>query len=124
MDFEKKRYEDFEFQLMEGEAHTETEKEDILNEIRFLENEIKGHEEKLNEIDMIQSQLLTNDFKCQQDFELLKRSLSRSIQEESEKLVEPSTYEGMISASKIRIGQGRIPIIMKTWILFLLSYKF
>ena len=42
LEFEKKRYEDFEFQLMEGEAHTETEKEDILNEIRYLENEIQG----------------------------------------------------------------------------------
>ena len=45
LEIEKKRYEDFEFQLMEGEAHTETEKEDILNEIRYLENEIQG---KLN----------------------------------------------------------------------------
>ena len=42
LEFEKKRFEDFEFQLMEGEAHTETEKEDILNEIRYLENEIQG----------------------------------------------------------------------------------
>ena len=42
LEIEKKRYEDFEFQLMEGEAHTEAEKEDILNEIRYLENEIQG----------------------------------------------------------------------------------
>ena len=46
---------------------------------------------------MIQSQLLSKDFKSQQDFELLKRSLHRSIQEESEKLIDFSTYEEMIS---------------------------
>ena len=48
---------------------------------------------------MIQSHLLSNDFKSQQDFELLKRSLNRSIQEESEKLVDFSPYEEMISGN-------------------------
>ena len=48
---------------------------------------------------MIQSHLLSNDFKSQQDFELLKRSLNRSIQEESEKLVDFSSYEEMISGN-------------------------
>ena len=61
--------------------------------------DFQGHEEKLNEIDMIQSHLLSNDFKSQQDFELLKRSLNRSIQEESEKLVDFSPYEEMISGN-------------------------
>ena len=89
------KYEDLEFQLMEGEAHTESEKEDILHEIRFLENQIQEHEEKLNEIDLIQSQLLSNEFKTQQEFELLKKSLHRSIREESEKLIELSSSVDM-----------------------------
>ena len=48
---------------------------------------------------MIQSQILSNDFKSHQDFELLKRSLHRSIQEESEKLIELSSYDEMISGN-------------------------
>ena len=96
--FYLQRYEDLEFQLMEGEAHTEAEKEEILQEIRFLESEIQKHEEKLNEIDLIQTHLLSHEFKHKQEFELLKRSLTRSIQEESDKLVELNTYE-MISTS-------------------------
>lgn len=67
------------------------------NKINFCD--FQGHEEKLNEIDMIQSHLLSNDFKSQQDFELLKRSLNRSIQEESEKLVDFSPFEEMISGN-------------------------
>ena len=67
------------------------------NKINFWD--FQGHEEKLNEIDMIQSHLLSNDFKSQQDFELLKRSLNRSIQEESEKLVDFSPFEEMISGN-------------------------
>ena len=66
--------------------------------------DFQGHEEKLNEIDMIQSHLLSNDFKSQQDFELLKRSLNRSIQEESEKLVDFSPYEEMISGNLTTIA--------------------
>ena len=67
--------------------------------IKYFFCDFQGHEEKLNEIDMIQSHLLSNDFKSQQDFELLKRSLNRSIQEESEKLVDFSSYEEMISGN-------------------------
>ena len=58
-----------------------------MQEIRFLESQIAEHEEKLNEIDQIQSQLLSEEFKSKQEYQLLKKSLNRSIAEESEKLV-------------------------------------
>ena len=73
--------------LFSGEAHNESEKDEILQEIRFLESQIAEHEEKLNEIDQIQSQLLSEEFKSKQEYQLLKKSLNRSIAEESEKLV-------------------------------------
>ena len=66
---------------MEQEAHKEAETDELSNEIRYYENEIQTHEDKLNEIDVIQSQLLSEEFKSKQEYDLLKRSLHRSIQE-------------------------------------------
>ena len=86
---------------MEQEAHKEAETDELSTEIRYYENEIQTHEDKLNEIDVIQSQLLSEEFKSNQEYDLLKRSLHRSIQEESDKLLEiysPSQYD-QISAS-------------------------
>ena len=66
----------------------------------MLEEEVRLHEEKLSEIDLIQSQLLSTEFKSSQEYELLKKSLNRSIQEESEKLYEIySTTLEVISVS-------------------------
>ena len=81
LEIEKKAFEDLEFQLMEEEAHKEAETDEVSSEIRYLENEIQTHEDKLNEIDVIQSQLLSEEFKSNQEYDLLKRSLHRSIQE-------------------------------------------
>ena len=81
LEVEKKAFEDLEFQLMEEEAHKEAETDEVSSEIRYLENEIQTHEDKLNEIDVIQSQLLSEEFKSNQEYDLLKRSLHRSIQE-------------------------------------------
>ena len=66
---------------MEQEAHKEAETDELSNEIRYYENEIQTHEDKLNEIDVIQSQLLSEEFESKQEYDLLKRSLHRSIQE-------------------------------------------
>ena len=74
-------FEDLEFQLMEEEAHKEAETDEVSCEIRHLETEIQSCEDKLNEIDVIQSQLLSEEFKNNQEYDLLKRSLHRSIQE-------------------------------------------
>lgn len=85
---------------MEGQAQGETEKEEVWQEIQFLEAQIIDHEDKLNEIDLIQSQLLSSELKTTQEFQLLKKSLHRSIIEESEKLVELRTFQQeIISAS-------------------------
>ena len=47
----------------------------------MLEKDIKLHEEKLCEIDLIQTKMLSTEYKTSQENELLKKSLNRSIEE-------------------------------------------
>ena len=84
---------------MEQESLKEANKEEIATEIRFvkkintcspvkklnlfrmLEEDVSLHEEKLNEIDLIQTQIISTEFKTTQEYELLRKSLTRSIKE-------------------------------------------
>ena len=47
----------------------------------MLEKDIKLHEDKLCEIDLIQTKMLSTEYKTSQENELLKKSLNRSIEE-------------------------------------------
>ena len=47
----------------------------------MLDKDIKLHEEKLCEIDLIQTKMLSTEYKTSQENELLKKSLNRSIEE-------------------------------------------
>ena len=47
----------------------------------MLEKDIKLHEEKLCEIDLIQTKMLSTEYKTSQENELLKKSVNRSIEE-------------------------------------------
>ena len=47
----------------------------------MLEEDVSLHEEKLNEIDLIQTQIISTEFKTTQEYELLRKSLTRSIKE-------------------------------------------
>ena len=60
----------------------------------MLEEDVNLHEEKLNEIDLIQTQIISTEFKTTQEYELLRKSLTRSIREVNWfwEVILPNTY--------------------------------
>lgn len=86
LEIEKKTFEDMEFHQMEESAHKETERDELLKEIKDLEKQVDNHEQTLNEIDKQQKELLKNVRNDTDELELRRKQLTANLNLEKDKM--------------------------------------
>lgn len=86
LEIEKKTFEDMEFHQMEEAAHKETERDELLKEIKDLEKQVESHESTLTEIDKQQKELLKNVRNDTDKLELRRKQLTANLNCEKDKM--------------------------------------
>ena len=86
LEIERKKYEDMEFNQMEEAAFKETEREELLNEIKDLDKQVEQHEIQINEIDQQQKDLLKSVRQETQILEVQRKKITLELQSEKDKM--------------------------------------
>ena len=86
LEIERKKYEDMEFNQMEEAAFKETEREELLNEIKELDKQVEQHEIQINEIDQQQKDLLKSVRQETQILEVQRKKITLELQSEKDKM--------------------------------------
>ena len=86
LEIERKKFEDMEFNQMEEAAFKETEREELLNEIKDLDKQVEDHENQINEIDQQQKDLLKSVRQETQVLELQRKKLTQELNGEKDKM--------------------------------------